>query len=158
MKSFTLRLQDATHSEKIVGVTSFVGEDPSGNFGILAGHARMMTSLIIGLARFRVGGGAWQYLAVPGAVLYFHDNVLTLSTRHYLRDNDYIRNRANPMMSEVIMRACPARIPKLPEGSSPTKEVTPTIFSECVASCSCSVKDFMPSPLPWCRACSSGPP
>jgi F-type H+-transporting ATPase subunit epsilon len=89
MKSFTLQLQDATHSEKIVGVTSFVGEDPSGNFGILAGHARMMTSLIIGLARFRVGEGAWQYLAVPGAVLYFHDNVLTLSTRHYLRDNDY---------------------------------------------------------------------
>lgn len=91
MKSFTLRLQDATQSEKIAGVTSFVGEDASGSFGILAGHARMMASLIIGLARFRVGEEAWQYLALPGAVLYFHDNVLILSTRHYLRDNDYMR-------------------------------------------------------------------
>ena len=91
MKSFTLRLQDATQSEEIAGVTSFVGEDASGSFGILAGHARMMTSLIIGLARFRIGEEAWQYLALPGAVLYFHDNVLTLSTRHYLRDNDYMR-------------------------------------------------------------------
>lgn len=91
MKSFTLRLQDATHAEEIAGVTSFVGEDASGSFGILAGHARLMTSLIIGLARFRVDNEAWQYLAMPGAVLYFHDNVLTLSTRRYLLDDDYMR-------------------------------------------------------------------
>jgi len=91
VKSFTLQLRDATQSEKIAGVTSFVGEDASGSFGILAGHARMMASLITGLARFRIGEKAWQYLALPGAVLYFHDNVLTLSTRHYLRDNDYMR-------------------------------------------------------------------
>jgi F-type H+-transporting ATPase subunit epsilon len=91
VKSFTLQLRDATQSEKIAGVTSFVAEDASGSFGILAGHARMMASLIIGLARFRIGEKAWQYLALPGAVLYFHDNVLTLSTRHYLRDNDYMR-------------------------------------------------------------------
>jgi len=91
MKTFTLTLQDATHSEEIKGVTSFVGEDASGSFGILAGHARMMTSLIIGLARFHIGDGTWRYLALPGAVLYFHDNVLTLSTRRYLLDNDYMR-------------------------------------------------------------------
>jgi F-type H+-transporting ATPase subunit epsilon len=91
MKSFTLQLQDATQSEKIADVTSFVAEDASGSFGIMAGHARMMASLIMGLARFRIGDKAWQYLALPGAVLYFHDNVLTLSTRHYLRDNDYMR-------------------------------------------------------------------
>jgi len=91
MKSFSLRLKDATHSEEIAGVTSFVGEDASGSFGILAGHARMMSSLIIGLARFRIGEGSWQYLALPGAVLYFHNNTLTLSTRHYLLDDDYMR-------------------------------------------------------------------
>jgi F-type H+-transporting ATPase subunit epsilon len=84
-------LQDATRSEEINNVTSFVGEDASGSFGILAGHARMMTTLIIGLARFRIGGNNWQYLAVPGAVLYFHDNVLTVSTRRYVLDNDYMR-------------------------------------------------------------------
>ena len=91
MKSFTLRLQDATHTEEITGVTSFVGEDASGSFGILAGHARMMTSLIIGLARFRTGEEAWTYLAAPGAVLYFNNELLTLSTRHYLLDDDYMR-------------------------------------------------------------------
>jgi F-type H+-transporting ATPase subunit epsilon len=88
---FTLVLQDATHSERIDGVTSFVGEDASGSFGILAGHARAMSALVIGLARFRCGEEAWQYLALPGGVLYFHEDVLTLSTRHYLRDADYIR-------------------------------------------------------------------
>jgi F-type H+-transporting ATPase subunit epsilon len=89
--TFTLRLQDATRAEEIAGVTSFVGEDDSGSFGILAGHTRMLTALIIGLARFRVGTAAWRYLAVPGAVLYFQDNVLTLSTRRYLLDDDYMR-------------------------------------------------------------------
>ena len=107
MKSFTLRLQDATHSEDIAGVTSFVGEDASGSFGILAGHARMMASLMIGLARFRIGENAWQYLALPGAVLYFHDDVLTLSTRHYLRDNDYMR------VSEALQKQLLAEEEKL---------------------------------------------
>ncbi|GMR21217.1 MAG: hypothetical protein BMS9Abin36_1816 [Gammaproteobacteria bacterium] len=91
MKAFTLRLQDATHAEEIEGLSSFIGEDASGSFGILAGHVRMMTSLIIGLARFRISEGVWQYLALPGAVLYFHDNVLTLNTRRYLLDDNYMR-------------------------------------------------------------------
>jgi F-type H+-transporting ATPase subunit epsilon len=91
MKPFTLRLQDATRAEEIAGVISFVGEDSSGKFGILAGHARSMTSLVIGLARFRVADGSCMYLAAPGAVLYFNDDLLTLSTRHYLLDSDYMR-------------------------------------------------------------------
>ena len=91
MKGFTLALQDAGHTERIKNVTSFVGEDASGSFGILAGHARMMTSLVFGLARFRVNNKPWQYLALPGAVLYFRNNELSLSTRHYLIDDDYAR-------------------------------------------------------------------
>ena len=91
MKTFTLILQDATHTQRIEQVTSFVGEDASGSFGILAGHMRMMTSLVFGLARFRVGEETWQYLALPGAVIYFNDNELSLSTRRYLVDEDYER-------------------------------------------------------------------
>ena len=91
MKSFTLQLQDAAHTEQIEGVTSFVGEDTSGSFGILAGHARIMTSLVFGLARFRIGKSPWQYLALPGALLYFRDNKLSLSTRRYLVDDNYER-------------------------------------------------------------------
>lgn len=91
MKTFTLNLLDATQASSFSGVTSFIGEDASGSFGILAGHARMMTALVIGLARFRIGDASWRYLALPGAVLYFHADVLTLSTRHYLLDDDYLR-------------------------------------------------------------------
>lgn len=91
VKTFTLRLHDATRSEEITDVESFVGEDASGSFGILAGHARLITTLVLGLARFRTAASDWSYLALPGAVLHFRDNVLTLSTRRYLRDDDYMR-------------------------------------------------------------------
>ncbi len=91
VKTFSLKIQDATHAETIEGITSFVGEDMSGSFGILAGHARFMTILVMGLARYRIGNESWQYLAQPGAVLYFHNNLLTISTRHYFRDQDYMR-------------------------------------------------------------------
>jgi F-type H+-transporting ATPase subunit epsilon len=90
MNTFTLRLQDATREEEITGVSSFVGEDASGSFGILAGHARLMTTLVMGLARFRVDTEGWQYLALPGAVLYFDHDELLLCTRHYLLDDDYM--------------------------------------------------------------------
>ena len=91
MNTFTLLLHDATHSETIEGISSFIGEDASGSFGILAGHARMMTILVMGLARYRITDQPWQYLAQPGAVLSFQDNLLTISTRHYLRDENYMR-------------------------------------------------------------------
>lgn len=86
-----LHLQDAAHYERIEGVTSFVGEDDSGCFGILAGHGRMMTSLVFGLARYRVEDAPWQYLALPRALLYFVNNELFLNTRRYLKDSDYER-------------------------------------------------------------------
>lgn len=91
MKNFTLQLQGATQSQQISDVTAFIGEDASGSFGILASHARMITSLVIGLARFRTAENTWFYLAMPGALLYFHDNVLSLSTRRYLLDDNYER-------------------------------------------------------------------
>lgn len=90
MSGFTLQLYDSRHGERIEDVTDFVGEDASGSFGILPGHARFMTVLVFGLARFRCGKqAAWEYLALPGALLYFTDDTLTLASRHYLRDVDY---------------------------------------------------------------------
>ncbi len=91
MKDFVLNLFDASHEQRITGVTSFVGEDASGSFGIQANHARFMTTLVFGLARFRVAAQDWQYLALPGAVVYFNNNALTLSTRHFLIDTDLER-------------------------------------------------------------------
>jgi F-type H+-transporting ATPase subunit epsilon len=91
MKSFKLVVYDANGSREFSNVTSFVGEDGSGSFGILAGHARMITSLVVGLARFRIGEDAWLYLAMPGGILYYRDDVLRLSTRRCLVGDDYTR-------------------------------------------------------------------
>lgn len=91
MRTFALHLQDALHHERVEGVETFVGRDPSGSFGLLAGHERFMTTLVFGLSRFRCPGAAWEYLAVPGALVYFREDALVLSTRRYLRDLDYGR-------------------------------------------------------------------
>lgn len=91
MNQFVLNLFDASHEQRIAGVTSFVGEDASGCFGIQANHARFMTTLVFGLARFRQATDEWQYLALPGAVAYFYNNGLTISTRHFLIDTDLER-------------------------------------------------------------------
>ena len=89
MGAFVLHLQSATQYEHVDDVESFVGEDASGSFGILAGHARMMTSLAFGLARYRSVGGNWRYMALPGAIVYFLDNQLYINTRRYVRGEDY---------------------------------------------------------------------
>jgi F-type H+-transporting ATPase subunit epsilon len=102
VKTFTVIVQDAAHAERLEGVVSFVGEDESGSFGIEAGHVRFLTCLVIGLARLRLGSsGQWLYLAMPGAVAYFCDNVLTISTRRFVLDEDY--NRINDVLQEQLL-------------------------------------------------------
>jgi F-type H+-transporting ATPase subunit epsilon len=91
MNTFTLLLRAAQQEQRIEGVSAFIGEDGSGSFGLLARHARFLTALEFGLARFRVGEEPWRYLAVPRALVYFVDNQLTLTTRHYVLDDDYER-------------------------------------------------------------------
>ena len=89
MNTFQLVVQDTGGVRKFADVASFVGEDASGSFGVLAGQARMITVLVVGLARIRSAEEPWRYLAMPGAVLYFRDNTLTLSTRKCLIGEDY---------------------------------------------------------------------
>ncbi|HEY8569375.1 F0F1 ATP synthase subunit epsilon [Microbulbifer sp.] len=91
MNTFTLELLSATEQQRFDGVTRFVGEDASGSFGILAGHTRTIAPLVFGLARFRRGSESWQYLALPGGLLYFLDNHLQIFTRRFLIDADYAR-------------------------------------------------------------------
>lgn len=91
MDSFVMNLYDATDELTIEDASSFVGMDASGSFGIQANHARFMTTLVFGLARFRRQSEQWQYLALPGGVLYFKDNILSVSTRHFLIDTDFDR-------------------------------------------------------------------
>lgn len=91
MRGFVLHLQSATQYERLENVTTFVGQDASGSFGIMAGHERTMTRLLFGLARVRIADDGWQFIALPGAIVYFTNNELFLSTRRYLRDRDCTR-------------------------------------------------------------------
>jgi len=91
MKSLTLHLNSAARSEQIKGITSFVGADASGSFGIQPGRARFMTVLEYGLARFVDADGTWHYLACPGAVLHHVGDDLFINTRRYLIDTDFGR-------------------------------------------------------------------
>lgn len=91
MTPFVMHLQSAIQYERVESVTRFVGEDASGSFGIMAGHHRLMTPLQFGLARFRTEDDEWQFLALPGGMLYFVNNELFLNTRRYLRDQDCAR-------------------------------------------------------------------
>lgn len=91
MSSFSMQLYDATQQQRIDKVTSFVGEDSNGSFGLQAHHARFMTTLVFGLFRYRLQHEDWQYLAMPGGVLYFNNNQLSISSRHFLIDSDFER-------------------------------------------------------------------
>ena len=91
MNTFAIQLYDSTQQQRIENVTSFIGEDSNGCFGLQAHHARFMTTLVFGLFRYRLQTDDWQYLALPGGVLYFNKNELTISTRHFLIDNNFER-------------------------------------------------------------------
>ncbi|MDG6773827.1 hypothetical protein QCB45_05745 [Thiomicrorhabdus sp. ZW0627] len=91
MRHFSLVIQSPGQRQVFDEVRSFVGEDPTGSFGILSGHIRMMTSLVMGLSRFQVEGEDWRYVATPGALLYFVDDTLTLTTRRFAVDADYTK-------------------------------------------------------------------
>lgn len=84
MNTFRVLLLAADRGQAIDDVASFVGEDASGSFGLMAHHVRFMTVLGFGLARLRLADGAWQYLGLPGGLLYFVENELRISTRRYV--------------------------------------------------------------------------
>jgi F-type H+-transporting ATPase subunit epsilon len=91
VSSFSVHLLAADRYERIDGAVSFVGEDKSGSFGLLARHERFMTVLDFGLARITLADGSRQYLGLPGGLAYFIGNELRISTRRYLRDTDVER-------------------------------------------------------------------
>lgn len=88
MNTFEVQLLATDRGETIAGVASFVGEDASGSFGLMARHQRFMTVLAFGLARLRLADGSRRYLGLPGGLLYFVENELRISTRRYLVGTD----------------------------------------------------------------------
>lgn len=85
MNGFELVVASPARIERIAAVTSFVGRDGSGQFGLLGGHEPFITVLEWGLARFRASGSPdWRYLALPGGTLRFRDDRLQIATRTFV--------------------------------------------------------------------------
>lgn len=89
MKTFLLTIHDTAHTQTIDKIVSFVGEDLSGSFGILAGREHFITCLSFGMTRLRTSSGQTLYLALPGGVLYFSNDNLTISTRHFVVSDNF---------------------------------------------------------------------
>jgi len=88
VRPFAVELSSELSAERIEGAVSFVGRDVSGSFGILSGRESLATILSWGLCSLRTREGARHYIAVPGGVLYFADDVLHIAARRFLRDDD----------------------------------------------------------------------
>lgn len=88
MSGFEFQVLDSRGGESFAGVTHFIGADDSGSFGILAGHSHTVVVLRYGLARFLDRDGVWHYLALPGGVLRFAENRLTVATLRYFLGDD----------------------------------------------------------------------
>ena len=103
MNTFAATLMDSQQTEHFPEVRQFVGADASGSFGLLANHVRLVAVLRQGLARFQDGDGRWRYLALPGGVLSFERNRLTvIAVRYFLGDR---RDLIVRQLSEEMERA-----------------------------------------------------
>jgi len=68
--TLALTLLDGTSSLRIDEVTSIVAADASGEFGLLPGHAELVTVLEPGLFRYRTAQqAAWSFGACVGGLL-----------------------------------------------------------------------------------------
>lgn len=111
MKSFALSLLDNRGGDQFDHIVQFIGADANGSFGILAGHMHCVAVLRYGLARFCDQEGIWRYLALPGGVLRFLGNQLTItSVRYFLGDEpDLICDRLAEEMARTDSEVHSAR-------------------------------------------------
>ncbi|MDA8230913.1 MAG: F0F1 ATP synthase subunit epsilon [Magnetospirillum sp.] len=63
---------------EVDGVRSVRAEDASGGFGILSGHADLLTVLVPSVVSYRDGDGRERYVAVRGGVLVVRDGAEVL--------------------------------------------------------------------------------
>jgi F-type H+-transporting ATPase subunit epsilon len=103
MKTFATELLDGHGADRFTAVRQFVAADASGSFGLLAGHEPMVAVLRYGLARLEDADGQWHYVALPGGVLRFAGNRLTLATVHYFLGME--RDRLVEQLASEMSRA-----------------------------------------------------
>ena len=88
MKTFECILQDLSHQWQTQAAVSFIGRDSSGSFGLQARHETFVTCLRASLARLRTQDDGWLYIAQPGTVVVFRENLLRLSTSQFILSKD----------------------------------------------------------------------
>ena len=87
MNTLSLEIRSGTQFDHFDQVSSFVGWDESGCFGLMANHCDFMTFLEFGLANFK-HRNSWHYIALPTALLTCRNNLIEMTTRHYLISSD----------------------------------------------------------------------
>jgi F-type H+-transporting ATPase subunit epsilon len=102
MRTFSLSLLDSQGEARFEAVTQFIAADASGSFGLLAGHAAMVALLRYGLARFCDRDGRWHYVALPGGVLRFADNQLTVASARYFLGEE--RGAMSELLAQALAR------------------------------------------------------
>ncbi len=80
LKSFTCKVYSPKNILTINEVSSFVGEDNSGSFGIMAGRYPLVTILKCSTAKLKLNDDSVLYLGISGGVLSFKSNILTIVT------------------------------------------------------------------------------
>nr|WP_321466432.1 hypothetical protein [uncultured Desulfobulbus sp.] len=103
MNTFHCILQDFSRQWDSERALSFIAQDPGGSFGLQARHETFVTCLQPGLARVRIEDEGWWYIAQPGAVVVFRDNVLRLSTSQFIHSRD--RDQLIAQMEQVWQAA-----------------------------------------------------
>ncbi|MGB9151649.1 MAG: F0F1 ATP synthase subunit epsilon [Alphaproteobacteria bacterium] len=102
MKDFSLTLLDSTQTQKFEGVTQCVAADATGSFGLLAGHENLVAVLRYGLLRFCDSAGKWRYAALPGGILRFAGNTLSIVTSRYFAGDE--REKLVTQLAEEMAR------------------------------------------------------
>jgi F-type H+-transporting ATPase subunit epsilon len=82
MSTFSIVFCGAGGVERFDGIVRFIGADDSGSFGIRPRHEAAIAVLRCGLARFQDTSGTWRYAALPGGVLRFAGDAMTIVAAH----------------------------------------------------------------------------
>jgi len=69
-------------------VASIRAEDESGSFGLLPGHADLLTVLRPSVLHWRPADGAWRYIAQRGGVLTVRGNDVRVAAREAISGDD----------------------------------------------------------------------
>ncbi|MCP5156148.1 MAG: F0F1 ATP synthase subunit epsilon [Ectothiorhodospiraceae bacterium] len=97
-----MRLTVSTPTTVVVdeAVTAVRAEDASGRFGLLPGHARLVTALVPSVLSWRRPDGSESFCAVRGGVLTVESgSQVAVATQEAVRDDDHAR-----LESEVLAR------------------------------------------------------